>query len=141
MRSVLLLLAASGFAWGTPCADLAALKIPDVAIRSAAMIYAAAGLPAYCQVVAVATPTTDSVINIEVWIPAAQAWNGRFQGVGNNGFQGAIAREVMVAALRRGYATASTDTGHAGGELKFGDGHPEKIADWAYRAIHVMTQT
>jgi feruloyl esterase len=141
MRGFLFLLLAGSFAWGTPCADLAALTIPDVAIRSAAAISATTDLPAYCRVVLVATPTSDSVINIEVWIPAAQAWNGKFQGVGNNGFQGAIAREAMVAALRRGYATASTDTGHNGGDLRFGDGHPEKIEDWAYRAIHVMTQT
>ncbi len=155
MRPLLLLAVAAamavyGNASGTPCADLAALTIRDVAIQSAASIPAGPlplpalqpmDLPAFCRVLAVATPTTDSVIHFEVWIPAAQAWNGKFQGVGNNGFQGAIAYEAMARALRRGYATAGTDTGHTGGDLKFGDGHPEKIADWAYRAIHVMTQT
>ena len=45
----------------------------------------------------------------------------------------------MAAALSRGYAVAGSDAGHAGGELKFADGHPEKIIDWSYRAIHVVT--
>jgi feruloyl esterase len=141
MSRVFLLFLAAGFTLGTPCADLTALTIPSVTIRSASTAPATADLPASCRVVAVATPTTDSVINFEVWIPTAQAWNGKFEGVGNNGFQGAIAYDAMAGALRRGYATASTDTGHTGGDLKFGNGHPEKIADWAYRAIHLMTQT
>ena len=44
-------------------------------------------------------------------------------------------------ALRQGYAVAGSDTGHSGGDLKFGLGHPEKINDWAWRAVHVMTDT
>jgi feruloyl esterase len=150
LLTVATLIAARGDAAGTPCVNLAALTIPGVAIQSAASI--AAGpltlpglrpmdLPAFCRVIAAATPTADSVINFEVWIPTAQAWNGKFQGVGNSGFLGSIAYDDMAVALRRGYASASTDTGHVGGDLKFGDGHPEKIVDWAYRAIHVMTQT
>jgi len=97
-------------------------------------------LPAFCRVVAVSAPTSDSTINFEVWIPTAEAWNGKFQGVGNGAFEGAIAYAAMAAALGRGYATASTDTGHTGGDLKFGEGHPEKIVDWAYRSIHLMTE-
>jgi feruloyl esterase len=45
----------------------------------------------------------------------------------------------MATALRRGYATASTDTGHTGDDMKFGVGHPEKLIDYGHRAIHVMT--
>ena len=47
----------------------------------------------------------------------------------------------MATALRRGYATASTDTGHTGDDVKFGQGHPEKVIDYGWRAIHVMTDT
>src|SRR5438034_6929288 len=46
----------------------------------------------------------------------------------------------MATGLRRGYAVASTDTGHTGDDMKFGQSHPEKIVDWAYRAIHVTTE-
>jgi feruloyl esterase len=47
----------------------------------------------------------------------------------------------MAAAVRRGYATASTDTGHAGngGDASFAFNHPEKLVDFAYRAVHEMT--
>jgi feruloyl esterase len=96
-------------------------------------------VPAFCRVVAVATPTTDSTINFEVWLPAADAWNKKFQGVGNSGWSGAIPYASMAVALRRGYATAGTDTGHTGEDLSFAAGHPEKIIDWAYRGVHVMT--
>ena len=47
----------------------------------------------------------------------------------------------MERGLRSGYAVAGSDTGHEGGDLKFGVGHPEKINDWAWRAVHVMTET
>ncbi len=46
----------------------------------------------------------------------------------------------MASALREGYATASNDTGHrandVGGGGMFALGHPEKITDFAYRAMH-----
>jgi feruloyl esterase len=47
----------------------------------------------------------------------------------------------LALALRRGFATASTDTGHTGADLTFAAGHPEKIVDWGYRAIHIMTES
>jgi feruloyl esterase len=66
-------------------------------------------------------------------------WNGKFQGVGNSGWSGAIPYGSMATALRRGYATAGTDTGHTGDDLSFAAGHPDKIVDWAYRGVHEMT--
>src|SRR5436309_2380540 len=124
---------------GTACANLAALTIPNVTIRSATAV--AAGpftppgsqttltLPAFCRVEAAAKPTSDSDIKFEVWIPPAEAWNGKFEGVGNGGYQGSISYAAMAIALRRGYATASTDTGHTGDDMKFAQGHPEKLID------------
>ena len=101
----------------------------------------ASTLPAFCRVEATARPTSDSEIKFEVWIPPVEAWNGKFQGVGNGGYQGSISYAAMANALRRGYATASTDTGHTGDDVKFGQGHPEKVIDYGWRAIHVMTDT
>jgi feruloyl esterase len=134
---------------GTACINLAALTMTGISVRSAAQVTAGPftppgarqemTLPAFCRVEAVARPTSDSEIKFEVWIPTAEAWNGKFEGVGNGGYSGTISYPAMATALRRGYATASTDTGHAGDDMKFGQGHPEKIVDWAYRAIHVMT--
>ena len=134
---------------GTACDNLAALTIPSVTIRSATPLAAgpftppagstAMTLPAFCRIEATARPTSDSDIRFEVWIPPADAWNGKLEGVGNGGYSGAIGYAAMAAGLRRGYAVVSTDTGHAGDDMKFGQGHPEKIVDWAYRSIHVMT--
>jgi feruloyl esterase len=45
----------------------------------------------------------------------------------------------LAAALQEGYATASTDTGHKGGNANFAIGHPEKVVDFAYRAVHEST--
>jgi feruloyl esterase len=95
-------------------------------------------LPAHCRVAAVLKPSSDSHIEIEVWLPA-ENWNGKFQAVGNGGWAGSISYPAMAAALTEGYATASTDTGHKGGNAQFALGHPEKLIDFAYRAVHEMT--
>ncbi len=70
-------------------------------------------------------------------MPSA-SWNGKFQGVGNGGFAGSIEYDGMAAAVSQGYATAATDTGHrAGGtDAAWALGHPERVTDFGYRAIH-----
>ena len=135
------------------CAALSSLSVPHVKITSASAVEAgpftvpggaetgpARQLPAFCRVAATLTPTADSDIKIEVWMPAS-AWNGKFQAVGNGAFNGSIAYPAMMTALLRGYATSSTDTGHTGNNAKFAQGHPEKVVDFAWRAVHEMTTT
>jgi feruloyl esterase len=136
-----------GFA--ASCEELANLAMPDTTINLAESIAAGAfpdsgngasyaDLPAFCRVEATIAPTADSAIKIEVWLPAAD-WNGKFQGVGNGGWSGSISTAALATALRRGYATASTDTGHEGGSASFASGHPEKLIDYGWRAVHEMT--
>jgi feruloyl esterase len=96
-------------------------------------------LPAFCRVAATLTPTNDSEIKIEVWLPDSAIWNGKFEAVGNGGLAGTIAYPAMAAALASGYATTSTDTGHSGNNGAFMLGHPEKVIDFGYRAVHEMT--
>jgi len=99
-------------------------------------------IPQHCRVTLVLKPTTDSNINVELWLPT-ENWNGKFLAVGNGGWAGAMqGYGDMQEALRRGYATAATDTGHSaadGPAGMFALGHPEKIVDFAYRALHDMT--
>jgi feruloyl esterase len=95
-------------------------------------------LPAFCRVAATLTPTRDSDIKIEVWMPAS-GWHGKYQAVGNGAFNGSIAYPAMMTALARGYATSSTDTGHTGNNAAFAPGHPEKVIDFGWRAVHEMT--
>ena len=135
----------------TTCEKLGAIIISGVNVTSASDVASghftppgsgkALDLPAFCRIVAVAKPTSDSVINFEVWIPTSERWNRNFLGVGNGGYNGAIYYEEMADALNRGFATASTDTGHTGSDLAFAYGHPEKITDWGYRAIHIMSES
>ena len=92
-------------------------------------------LPAHCRVAATLRPSSDSDIKMELWLPV-ENWNGKFQMVGNGGWAGIISFPQMAAAVRDGYATASTDTGHEGGNGMFALGHPEKIVDFGWRAVH-----
>jgi feruloyl esterase len=75
---------------------------------------------------------------MEIWMPASN-WNGKFQAVGNGAFNGNIAYDAMMTALARGYAASSTDTGHTGPGASFALGHPEKVIDFGWRAVHEMT--
>jgi hypothetical protein len=100
------------------------------------------GLPAFCRVAGFASPTSDSHISFEVWIPAS-GWNGKFLQVGCGGFCGAITYSAMAEPLRRGYATAGTDDGHAAGALdaSWAVGHPEKVIDYGWRAVKETADT
>ncbi|MGD0731991.1 MAG: tannase/feruloyl esterase family alpha/beta hydrolase [Terracidiphilus sp.] len=98
-------------------------------------------LPAFCRVAATLSPTPDSYIRIEVWLPTA-GWNGKYEGTGNGGFAGKIGYGSLGGGLRRGYAVANTDMGTSHPADVTPDvfiGHPEKWADWGWRATHEMT--
>src|SRR5262245_15863006 len=130
----------------TSCESLSSLALPNTSITLAQMVPAGgfslpgqavqqfSQLPAFCRVAATLTPSSDSEIKIEVWLPA-QAWNGKFQAVGNGGWAGTISYGAMASALQEGYATASTDTGHVGATSTFALGHPETVIDFGYRAV------
>jgi feruloyl esterase len=155
---ILLITAAYAEAQATSgsCEALAKLAIPEGKIMLAELIAAGTfvqprtdeapssrasvfrDVPAFCRVAATLTPTTDSEIRVEVWMPAS-SWNGKFQAVGNGGWSGSISYPALGRAVARGYASASTDTGHQGGTASFAIGHPEKLIDFGYRAVHLMT--
>ncbi len=131
----------------TACADLAAAKLPDTMITLAEEVTSGTlttggerpmtGLPPFCRVAA----TTKPAVKFEVWLPLDN-WNGKFQGVGNGANAGNISYGAMVTALKRGYATGSTDTGHQtenARDASWALGHPELVTDFGYRAIHLMT--
>ena len=102
----LLLLLAFPLFAQTPCADMARLR--DVTAAAQVRILAAGGL------------------RVEQQIPHG----------GGGGFVGSVNTGGMTNAVREGYASASTDTGHTGGSGSFALGHPEKIVDFAFRAVH-----
>ena len=142
---------------GQDCEGIGRLALPSTTFTATQAVAAgsfspAAGaevknLPAICRAAGVIAPTGDSRIRFEVWMPAA-SWNGKFQGIGNGGFAGYIDYNALANAVRNGYAAAATDTGHWEGSTEnvrgatdatWALGHPEKIVDFGYRAIHEMT--
>ena len=167
MNRLLPLAAASLFALALPtaaaaqapdpadaCTRLAGLTLAATKIASAVVVHdpaktfgqpTLAGVPDFCRVVAHVRAAPDSDIAVEVWLPL-QGWTGVFHGNGNGGFGGTLAAGygAMVAGLRRGYASAVTDTGTAPATPLDGDtltGHPRKWRDWGRLSTHVMTIT
>jgi feruloyl esterase len=127
------------------CESLAKLSLPGVTITSAISVpagmfsypsaRAAVTVSALCRVSGFVKPE----VNFEVWLPAN--WNRKFLMVGNGGLAGTIAYAAMLTPLARGYATASTDTGHiADTDGHWAEGHMERVIDFAHRAVHVTTQ-
>src|SRR5208282_2374256 len=98
-------------------------------------------LPALCRVAGEIRPTGDSRIRFEVWLPA-EGWNGRLLGSGNGGFAGSIYYEQLAGYLKRGFAVAGTDAGHQaeGTDATWAYGHPEKVKDFGWRAIHLTAE-
>src|SRR5881628_183321 len=85
------------------CESMSSLALPNTSITLAQIVPAGGStlpgtgpalpqfsqLPAFCRVAATLTPSSDSDIKIEVWLPA-QGWNGKLQAVGNGGWAGTI---------------------------------------------------
>jgi feruloyl esterase len=135
------------------CDSMSGVTLSNGSVMSAATVAAGAftppngtgaaaaaftSVPAFCRVTLKLTPSSDSDIRVEVWLPLS-AWNHKIQAAGNGGLGGTIPYPALAAAVRAGYAAAATDTGHVGGNADFAVGHPEKLVDFAYRAIHEMT--
>ena len=106
------------------CESLSHLSLPQTQITSAANVPAGAftppvpvrtaeeaaqpaspfaHLPAFCRVAATLTPSSDSDIKIEVWLPAS-GWNSKLQSVGNGGWAGVISYTALARGVAEGYA-------------------------------------
>ena len=141
------------------CEDLASFTIDGGRITSAEVVSAGgfslpsgagappgvaaasfADVPAFCRVRMTLTPSRDSDIRSEVWLPLS-GWNGKYVGVGNGIWAGSLSYTEMGRNVARSYATAATDTGHVGNGLtaEWAIGHPEKLVDFGHRAVHVTT--
>ena len=144
------LCASAASALAASCASLASLAIPKARITLAQVVPAGAftppagraepyrAVPEFCRVAATLTPSADSDIKVEFWLPAA-GWNRKLQVVGNGGWAGTISYSALAEGVRAGYATASTDTGHSTPGGEFAAGHPEKLIDFSWRSEHEMT--
>jgi len=130
------------------CQNLPQLKLRDTVITSAESVPAgpfklppglipSIDLPAFCRVRGEIRPSADSHIKFEVWMPL-EGWNAKFEQMGNGGLAGSINLLTLGNEMKRGFASAGTDDGHEGQgtDASWALGHPEKIKDFGYRAVH-----
>ena len=132
------------------CGSLTQRSLPNTTIKTAETVTtgsftppgstnAIANLPSFCRVAGVIAPTPESQIVFEVWMPL-EGWNGKFAGVGNGGWAGNVSYGALGDQLRRGYATASTNTGHEAAPglnmARFAHEKPEQLVDFAHRSQH-----
>lgn len=141
-------IAQSNFDAAEACGNIASLAMTDTTVSLTEIVEQNSFIPpgsnntldtpSFCRIVAVTSPA----VNFEVWLPLS-SWNGKYQSVGNGGMGGTISYGAMANALRRGYATASTDTGHVAGPIPFdaswASGRPDLIEDFGHRALHLTT--
>jgi feruloyl esterase len=117
-----------------PPAPENAQEAKDQAAAKAAQDALLGKLPAFCRVTGVIKPA----VRFEVWLPM-QDWNGKFQGTGNGGYNGAIVYTALATGLLKHFATANTDMGHvatAPDPASWALHHPELVKDQGYRAQH-----
>ena len=129
------------------CRDLVGLTLGHATVKAAEPIDNGAltvgdkpttfsGLPAFCRVRGLSTPEPGSEIGFEVWLPRESNWTRRLHMVGNGAYSSRIYYAQMAARIRAGDVAVATDTGHQGSELTFAVGHPQRIVDFAHRAVH-----
>ncbi|HEX5261885.1 MAG TPA: tannase/feruloyl esterase family alpha/beta hydrolase [Phenylobacterium sp.] len=124
----------------TACGDLLNVTLPHAKVTKASEEML--GDKLICKVAVTSRPTADSDIRLELWIPAASAWNGKFVQVGNGGFAGTVPTSQFARLVRAGYAVSGTDDGHqdpVGTNASWALGHPEKVTDFGWRALKETT--
>jgi len=120
----------------TVTCDVAAIQAKAPAgttITAAATIEASASRPRFCQVDGHAA-SPGNAVNFRLGLP--DGWNGKFLFFGVGGLGGTLA--VLDRGLARGYATATTDTGHRASEADWARNRAKEI-DYGYRGTHVTT--
>ena len=102
------------------CGTLANVIVPNGSITAAQSVPAGnytapsgtvyQNVPAFCRIAATLTPTSDSFIRIELWMPVSD-WNGAYLATGGGGYTGTINYGELSGGLAQGFATANTDMG------------------------------
>ncbi|MES2262621.1 MAG: tannase/feruloyl esterase family alpha/beta hydrolase [Pseudomonadota bacterium] len=82
----------------------------------------------------------EQEIGFELWLPPAAAWNGKLLAAGVGGEAGTLNYADMARGVRRGYASASTDTGHRIEDQDWALGRPDRRANFAARANHLLAE-
>ena len=146
-----LLFASSSLLFAADCPSLKNLQLADTQITfadtvtSGDFLTTSSGmlhdLPPFCRVAGQIRPSQDSKIRFEVWLPM-KGWNRHLIGTGNGGFAGTFYYQQMGPYLKRGFAASGSDAGHQaeGTDSTWAYGHPEKMKDFGWRAIHLVAE-
>jgi feruloyl esterase len=123
------------------CAALASQTGYEFSV-TATSIPARGDTPAYCRVTGLIPPE----IRFEANLPAV--WNGRIYMFGNGGYAGESLEQpgrqaTSARAVARGFIAVQQNTGHDGGIEPLGafGSSPQKVVDYAFRAVHVTVMT
>lgn len=135
LAATAMLFTTAGFA--TPssddCFNLYQLSDHKRAVEPGIVAPATDNVPEHCVVRGV----VNRAIQFEVRMPTS-GWAGRFLMEGTGGASGYIAD--TTTELHRGFAVASTDTGHEGSDPDYAF-QPEAALDYAFRGVHLATST
>ena len=128
------------------CTTFRHVTTPDYTIISADLVPVDQDTPEYCQL--------HGVIPSEVqfWMSLPTDWNRRLYMHGNGGYaghslendEGNRAKMTALEAVRRGFATAYTNTGHDDKYEPLGTfayNELQKTLDYSYRAVHLTAVT
>ena len=86
------------------------------------------------------TGTIEQEIGFELWLPLRSQWNGKLLAAGVGGEAGTLNYADMARGVRRGYASASTDTGHRIEDTDWALKRPDRRANFAARANHLLAE-
>ncbi len=144
----------------TACGNLTAPQVPGAKVQSISGELVVAGtdpnpggtpipnVPAHCAVSLYLThPGANDHVLVEVWLPMATGWNGRFEGTGGGGYAAGQFDTALAPAVQGGYAASSTDAGVGGNVLSpaswaltaDGSVNTALLTDFSYRSVHDMT--
>lgn len=102
-------------------------------ITAAILVEATGSQPRHCQVDG-HTAAPGNEVNFRVGLP--ESWNGKFLFIGVGGLGGQFGN--LRSGLERGYATATTDTGHLASDPNWGANRAKEV-DYGHRGTHVTT--
>jgi len=89
---------------------------------------------AFCRIQGV----IEREIGFELWLPTAQEWNGKFLAGGVGGDAGTYNYADLPRGIDRGYAAATTDTGHKAADGNWMLGDAMRLPNFEYRAHHQL---
>ncbi len=137
-------------AQGLACQDIQVKQYEDVTITAVDAVAAGqlwAGEPdagpfrrrvspqkAFCRVQGV----IETEIGFELWLPQPRDWNGKFLAGGVGGDAGTFNYADLPRGIDRGYAAATTDTGHKASERTWMLGDPVRLQNFEHRAHHLL---